>query len=293
MVHPNQLNVDDELVRRLLAEQFPALSKYKVERVNTPATVNSIFRIGSEYVARLPFASTNVDELKKEVEAFKEFSQIVPFSVPSPIAIGAPSDQYDSAWSIFEWLPGDVAKPGELPVGGALVMDIVSLISTLRSCEVRDRVFEGPGRGGELEAHDAWVEECCAKGSHIIDSDRVWLLWQKFHGLPRLSPDVMSHKDLTPFNLLIRSNRLAGVLDCGNFGPADPALDLVVAWHLFEFDDREIIRRELNVADIEWRRGAAWALEQAIGLVWYYETSNPEMSRLGISTIQRILDAEG
>lgn len=292
-MHPDQLSVDEELARSLLAQQFPAWSGYEIEELSSAATVNSIFRIGSGYVARFPLHSTKAEDLESEAESFIEFSQASPFPVPSPVAIGKPSDHYDSAWSIYEWLPGEVAKPEGLADASALARDIVTLITSLRAIDVKGRVFEGQGRGGELAAHDSWVSECCVKSGHLIDSDRVWSLWERFRDLKRLSPDVMSHKDLTPFNLLISSNRLAGVLDCGNFGPADPALDLVVAWHLFETADREIIRRELEITDIEWRRGAAWALQQAIGLIWYYETSNPEMSRLGISTIQRILDAEG
>ena len=42
----------------------------------------------------------------------------------------------------------------------------------------------------------------------------------------------MSHGDLIPGNVLVAGDRLSGVLDTGGFGPADPALDLVSAWHL-------------------------------------------------------------
>ncbi|MBC7463312.1 MAG: phosphotransferase [Actinobacteria bacterium] len=292
-MHRNQLNVDEELAGSLVAAQFPAWSRFEIEKVSSAATVNSIFRIGSGYVARFPLHSTKAEELEMEAERCIEFSRVAPFPVPSPIAIGKPSDQYDSAWSIYEWIPGEVAKPEGHPDAGPLARDIVSLISVLRSADVKGQVFDGQGRGGDLGEHDKWVSECCEKSGHIVHSDRVWSLWQKFCGLPKQSSDVMSHKDLTPFNLLIKSNRLIGVLDCGNFGPADPALDLVIAWHLFEFDDREIIRRELNITGIEWRRGAAWALQQAMGLVWYYEETNPEMSQMGTSTIRRILEAEG
>lgn len=34
--------------------------------------------------------------------------------------------------------------------------------------------------------------------------------------------------------------------------------------------------------------GAAWAFEQAMGLVWYYEKSNPGMAQLGRRTLARI-----
>jgi hypothetical protein len=40
---------------------------------------------------------------------------------------------------------------------------------------------------------------------------------------------------------------------------------------------------------LEWARGAAWAFEQAMGLVWYYRESNPVMADLGRTTLGRIL----
>ena len=44
----------------------------------------------------------------------------------------------------------------------------------------------------------------------------------------------MTHSDLIPGNVLVSAGRLSGILDVGGFGPADPALDLVSAWHLLE-----------------------------------------------------------
>ena len=36
-------------------------------------------------------------------------------------------------------------------------------------------------------------------------------------------------------------------------------------------------------------RGKAWAFEQAMAVVWYYTEANPVMSRMGHTTLQRIL----
>ena len=40
-------------------------------------------------------------------------------------------------------------------------------------------------------------------------------------------------------------------------------------------------------------RGMAWAFQQAMGLVWYYLDSNPTMSRWGMRTLDRMVDAWG
>lgn len=87
-------------------------------------------------------------------------------------------------------------------------------------------------------------------------------------------------------------DRLAGVLDAGGFAPADPALDLIVAWYLLESGPRELFRSALPCSDIIWRRGIAWAFEQAMGAAWYYATSHPVMSNWARRTLNRILVAE-
>jgi aminoglycoside phosphotransferase (APT) family kinase protein len=99
----------------------------------------------------------------------------------------------------------------------------------------------------------------------------------------------MSRGDLIPGNVLVSGGRLAGVLDVGGLGPADPALDLVAAWHLLEPGPRQVLRDDLGCDDLDWERGKAWAFEQAMGVVWYYADSNIAMSRMGQRTLERIL----
>ncbi len=98
----------------------------------------------------------------------------------------------------------------------------------------------------------------------------------------------MTHGDLIPGNLLVSNERLVGVIDVGGLGPADPALDLVGAWHALEAGPRQAFRDDLKCSDLEWERGKAWAFEQSIGAVWYYAQSNPVMSRMGVRTLDRI-----
>lgn len=114
-------------------------------------------------------------------------------------------------------------------------------------------------------------------------------MWAEFRALPRTQPDAMTHGDLIPANLLVQDEHLVGVLDTGGFGPADPALDLVAAWHLFDADARAVMRARLDCGETEWRRGAAWAFQQSMGLVWYYRITNPGMAQLGRSTLERLM----
>lgn len=82
-----------------------------------------------------------------------------------------------------------------------------------------------------------------------------------------------------------------GVLDTGGFGAADPALDLVGVWHLLDAAGRALVRDRLGCSTVQWLRGAAWAFQQSMGLVWYYQDTNPSMSSLGRRSLERLLAA--
>jgi aminoglycoside phosphotransferase (APT) family kinase protein len=136
------------------------------------------------------------------------------------------------------------------------------------------------------------MRACFDRSTHLLPVDHQRATWADLRPLPRRDPDRMTHGDLVPGNLIVRDGRLAGVLDVGGLGAADPAVDLVVAWHTLDDAPRDAFRERLAVDDLRWQRGMAWAFEQAMGLVWYYETSNPTMSAIGRRTLDRILAAQ-
>lgn len=90
-----------------------------------------------------------------------------------------------------------------------------------------------------------------------MDVTALRRLWRRLRTTPREQPDLMTHGDLIPGNMLVADARLVGVLDTGGFGPADPALDLVAAWHLLGDDAREAFpgRTGLRRRGVESREG--------------------------------------
>ena len=86
------------------------------------------------------------------------------------------------------------------------------------------------------------MAECFQKSSGLVPIARLTAIWNDLRDIPQSAPDSMCHGDLTPGNVLVDDGRLAGIIDVGGFGPADPALDLVIAWHLLDADRRGILR---------------------------------------------------
>ncbi|MGW9132894.1 aminoglycoside phosphotransferase family protein [Streptomyces sp. NPDC055681] len=294
-MHDDQVDVTTETVAALIQEQFPQWSDKAIRPLPSTGTVNGIFRVGDGLSARFPLRLTGVAEawatLEQEARASAELAQVSRFPVPEPIALGKPGAGFPMPWSVQTWVPGTIAFDADPGGSGAFAEDLAAFITDLRKADTRERLFSGEGRGGVLDHHDDWMAECFEESEGLLDVPRLRRLWSHFRELPRTGADVMNHGDLIPGNVLVTGGRLAGVLDTGGFGPADPALDLVSAWHLLEPGPRDILRRALGCDDLEWERGKAWAFQQAMGVVWYYIETNPTMSGMGRRTLDRILQS--
>jgi len=297
MMHSDQVYIDADIARGMISEQFPQYRHAPIRQLDAVGTVNAIFRIGSSAAARFPLRATDpvdcANVLRNESAAMTEFAEHSPVATPRPIGLGRPGPLYPMPWAVQSWIEGDVVTPDSLADSTAFALDIANLITSLRAAGTHGRDFDGRGRGGNLPDHDEWMALCFENSEALLDVPRLRRMWARLRELPPSGPDVMNHGDLVPANLLVRGERLVGVLDSGGFGPADPALDLVAAWHLLDRKRREALRTRLGSSEVEWKRGAAWAFQQAMGLVWYYRITNPAMSALGRSTLARILDDPG
>ena len=294
-MHDDQLEISADTVRALVDDQFPEWRDLRIAPLRSQGTVNAIFRLGDLYTARFPLRPEEPAKvrrwLEEEADAARELAGVTRFPTPEPVAIGEPGAGYSLPWSVQTWLDGTIATDDDPSASVPFALDLAEFVQGVRAMDIRGRTFRGEGRGGELRDHEEWVETCIAKSTEFLDEKALWTMWFGFRDLPREAPDVMSHGDLIPGNVLVANGRLTGVLDVGGLGAADPALDLVGAWHLLEDEPRAAFRDALGSDDLEWERGRAWAFEQAMGVVWYYVETNPPMARMGMTTLRRLMES--
>jgi len=294
-MHPGQLDVTTELVTRLVRSQFPEWSHLPVCAIRSHGTVNALFRIGDDLVARFPIQPGDPADVRKELEdeadAARRCRVISPYPTPEPIAIGEPGEGYPLPWSVYSWISGTIAYDADVAGSTAFAEDLATFVRALRSVPTEGRTFTGSWRGGVLTTHDEYVEEGLELSRGMIDVDALGRLWSELRITPRTEPDVWAHRDLMPGNLLADNGRLAGVIDVGTFTVADPATDLAPAWNLLDARARSAFRSALGSDDDEWRRGMGWSFAQAIGCLWYYVETNPVMSRTAHHTLTALLAA--
>ena len=262
--------------------------------VTSHGTVNALYRIGSHLVARLPIQGGDLEtrraELAGEIEAAHRLLAVSPFATPEPVATGEPDDDYPLPWGVYRWITGTVADHTDAAGSRRFAEQLAGFVHAVRSLPTEGRTFHGTRRGGLLSQHDPYVANGLRRSRGMIDTEALATLWTRLRETPRHHPDTWTHGDLMPGNLLVHDGNLTGVIDVGQLGVADPALDLQPAWNLLDRDARDAYRRALGCDDEEWDRGKGWAFAQAIGCLWYYRDTNPVMSQTAHRTLRALLD---
>jgi aminoglycoside phosphotransferase (APT) family kinase protein len=259
-VHADELDVDETLVRALLAEQFPGWADLPLERAGD-GTVNVIYRLGEELSVRIPRRDGPETEDDLEFRWLPLLARQLPVAIPRPVARGRPCAGYPWFWSVHTWLQGD------LPTGPLAVADVAGLVSALQRIELPAAPEPAYGRGRPLADRDAYVRAALER----VDAPGALELWERAVSAPGWEHEpVWVHADLDRRNVLVRDGRLAAVLDWGGVGVGDPAVDVMVAWKLVDAEERERFRELVGVDDATWLRAQGWVVSQALSALGYY-----------------------
>nr|WP_274564871.1 aminoglycoside phosphotransferase family protein [Streptomyces spiramyceticus] len=291
-MHPGLHPIDDGLVRRLIAGQFPQWAGLAVERFPSGGTVNAMYRLGAGMVVRLPLVKGGAKDVLMERDWLPRLASRLPTAIPEVLGAGEPAEGYPWPWSVYRWLPGENPEAGALSEPVLLAKDLAEFVTTIRNITL-------PGapeahRGGPLASLDAStraaIEELREIPQESVDCDAAAAVWEDALRAPAWDgPPVWLHADLMPGNLLVDGGRLTSVIDFGCMGVGDPACDLFPAWNLLPTDAREVLREALGVDDATWNRGRGRTLSQALIALPYYRRTNPAMAHNARHVIRAVL----
>src|SRR5690606_26362843 len=232
---PAEVDVDEELVAALVADQHPRYAGLPV-RFFEHGWDNFTFRLGDDLCVRLPRRGVAVELLVNEQRCLPALAARLPLPVPAPVAVGRPGRGFPWTWSIVPWIEGtsaDVAPPDgrEAPV----------LAAFLRALHepAPDDAPANPGRGVSLAVRAERMAAIFArlKSSSDVVTPGVERAWADALKADACDERVWLHGDLHARNVVTHDGKLAGVIDWGDMCGGDAATDLVAIWTVL--DDRE------------------------------------------------------
>ncbi|MDG4810253.1 aminoglycoside phosphotransferase family protein [Micromonospora sp. WMMD1120] len=259
--------IDTDLVRRLVAEQFPHWARLPVRPVEVGGWDNRTFHLGDEMTARLPSGPGYAAQVAKEQRWLPALGPHLPLEIPVPLAHGAPGVGYPYPWSVYRWIDGQTARAERIADLTRFATDLAAFLRALRASDTTGGPAAGPHsawRGGPLSTYDTETRLAIETHRDRLPADAVTDIWQTALDASWAGPPVWFHGDVAYGNLLVRDGRLAAVIDFGCCGVGDPACDTVIAWTLLRGPARAAFHDALGLDAATWARGRGWALWKAL-----------------------------
>lgn len=304
-IHDDEPDTSEAVVRTLLAAECPQWARLPTEYLHTSGTDNAMWRVrvvdAADVVVRLPRrprAAENVDAEANLLQRLQASDLPSVVSTPEVLHVGQPHEVFPHQWSVFGWLDGTDAWTGRAELGDdldGLARDLGEAVLAIRDLTgVVPAPARGPGeRGGAIEPLvdrvDRWLDDPQWRAADLVDTAAVRRLAAEALEVEDPAGTTFLHGDLIPGNLLVRSGRLAAILDWGSSGYGDPAQDLAPAWSALNATARRRFREIVGDDDAAWVRARTIELEHAVGGVLYYVPRRHALGDVMAATLDRIL----
>jgi aminoglycoside phosphotransferase (APT) family kinase protein len=282
-----EIEVDERLVRALLAEQHPDLVDLPLLQVGA-GWDNTLWRLGDGLLVRLPRRAMAAALTINEQRWLPELAPRLPLPIPVPLRVGRPSEDYPWSWSVVRWLDG---RPGD----GTPITEPEESARRL-GCFLRALHHKAPSdapqnpyRGVRLADRAPAVETRLEELAGAVDVQATRRVWDWALGAePWSKPPVWIHGDLHPANILVEGGALAAVIDFGDLCAGDPATDLAGAWMLLPASALATFTTTYGDVDPELeRRALGWVIAFALMLVAIGLDGRPSYEAVGRSALAK------
>ncbi|MFC7488267.1 aminoglycoside phosphotransferase family protein [Knoellia sp. CPCC 206453] len=287
--------VDLDIVGALVADQCPQWRDLPLRAMSTSGTEHTTYRLGEELLVRVPRDASAEAGLNKEIDWLPRLRNRLALEVPVIEHVGEPCAEYPHVWSINRWVTGEDASArvlaGDIPASWADVLaGVVASLRDVNLGAVAKRHVPQGQRGGHLRVRVDALRGRTDPVSGPLDPTPVMGLLEAAldAGTPEPEP-VLLHADLIPGNLVVRDGRLVGLLDFGTLTTGYAAWDLTPAWWVLDAAGRERFRKRLDVDDVSWAWGKAFAASQGLLADWFYAPRGHALAPLGARAVAEAL----
>jgi len=130
--------IDDTLVRRMVAPQFPQWADLPVRSAAVGGWDNKTFHLGEHMIVRLPSAADYSAQVEKEHRWLPKLAPLLPLPIPTPLAMGEPAGGYPWRWSIYRWIEGVTAAPERIADLSDLAASLAQFLIALQRIDPTD-----------------------------------------------------------------------------------------------------------------------------------------------------------
>jgi aminoglycoside phosphotransferase (APT) family kinase protein len=275
MSNAEKFYIDVSLVHRLINSQFPQWAHLPIKPVEFGGWDNRTFHLGENMTVRLPSDAEYAPSVEKEQYWLPKLASLLPLPIPTPLALGMPTEEYPWHWSVYQWLDGETASKGRIDDLSQFAMDLAQFITAFQKIDATGGPHNFYRGSSLLSQYDAETRQSIVLLDNKIDTEAATAVWNRALASTWKSNPVWFHGDVAVGNMLVQNGQLSALIDFGSIGVGDPACDLAIAWTLFKGESREVFRANLSLDNATWERGRGWALWKALIVCAELPGTNP------------------
>ena len=177
----DEVNIDQSLVCRLVAAQFPQWAELPIKPVEAGGVDNRTFHLGEDMAVRLPSGPWYALQVEKEQKWLPKLAPLLPLPIPVPLAMGLPAEGYPWHWSVYRWLEGETASSERIADLRQFATELARFLVALRRIDATGGPLPGRHnffRGGPLTVYDAETRQAIAALDGKIHTDAASAVWE-------------------------------------------------------------------------------------------------------------------
>jgi aminoglycoside phosphotransferase (APT) family kinase protein len=284
------VSIDEELVRTLLQSQHPDLASLPIAPLENGFD-NTMYRLGDEFVVRLPRRKAALQCLKNEQTWLPKLAASLPLPIPAPIRVGAPEGDYPWPWSILPWLEGQAADLS--PLAASEAAPLAHFLRALHQPAPANAPTNAV-RGIPIAVRAQNNEKRMARLADTTDAvtSQIRETWSEALAAPGETHPTWLHGDLHARNVLAKNGRITAIIDWGDITSGDRATDLASIWLLLDTPTarQEAIRCYGDADPALWARAKGWAIILGIVLLDSGLVDTPRHADIGRKALKRLSD---
>ena len=288
-----EIDISTDLLRDLLADQFPDLADLPLQPVDH-GWDNVMIRIGDDLVARLPRRQMGADIIVNEQQWLPKLASRLKLRVPLTKKIGQPhagekGGGYPWPWSIVPWIDGTPADLSPLNRDQGRVL--ADFLTALHKPAPEDAPHN-PYRGVHLNTRADGIEDAMiavSRQTNLITRP-IAAIWQQALSVDIDVPNCWIHGDLHERNMLADDEgNITGIIDWGDMCAGDRASDLACVWTLLGHAEvRADVMEFYDATPETWQRAAGWAVMFGVVLLRAGLADDPRMAAMGTNILARL-----
>lgn len=284
---PAEVQITKKLVQQLLKSQHSDLSDLPINLLDE-GWDNVMFRLGKEFVIRMPRRKVAVKLLQNEQKWLPNIAKKLPIPTPVSLKIGKPEFDFPWTWSILPWLEGKTANFNYPQTNEA--ERFANFLKVLHQ-PAPENAPKNTSRGIPLKTKAEAVEGYLSrlKSNTNFITPKIETIWETALKAKRSTEICWLHGDLHARNVLINNGKFSGIIDWGDLTSGDVATDLASIWMLFETQEaRKNVIEVYGFSEDLLARAKGWAVFFGVILLETGLVDNPQHAEMGRITLERL-----